>query len=48
MQEVLGKEVLGYKLTKLLGEGKFSHVYKGVDKQGGTVAVKKLKVLPSI
>lgn len=48
MQEVLGKDVLGYKLTKLLGEGKFSHVYKGVDIQGNVVAVKKLKVAPLV
>lgn len=30
------------------GEGKFSHVYKAVDKQGQVAAIKKLKIFEEI
>lgn len=40
----IGKEIMGYKITKLIGEGKFSHVYLGKASDNNYTAIKKLKI----
>jgi len=44
MDNPLGRVINGYKITKLIGEGKFSHVYHGIDVNNNSVAIKKLKI----
>lgn len=41
----VGQEIQGYKISKPIGQGKFSTVYKAEDSQGQPFAVKKIKVL---
>lgn len=45
----IGKVVKGYQIKKMIGEGKFSHVYKGQCVADGTlVAIKKLKIFDNL
>ena len=44
MDNPIGRVVNGFKIVKLIGEGKFSHVYQGIDSNNTNVAIKKLKI----
>ena len=39
-----GQEIQGYKISKQIGEGKFSTVYKAVTENNEIYALKKIKV----
>jgi RIO-like serine/threonine protein kinase len=40
----VGQEIQGYKISKPIGQGKFSTVYKAENSNGQPFAVKKIKV----
>lgn len=42
--ELTGQNVQGYKISKPIGQGKFSIVYKAENEQGVSFALKKIKV----
>ncbi|CAD8192594.1 unnamed protein product [Paramecium octaurelia] len=44
MSQFIDQEINGYKVQKAIGEGKFSTVYKAMNKEGNVVALKKIKI----
>ena len=42
--DLVGKTVNGYKITKSIGEGKFSEVFRGENENKVPYAIKNIKV----
>jgi hypothetical protein len=43
--ELTGQKIQGYTISKPIGQGKFSIVYRAENEQGVPFAIKKIKVL---